>query len=138
MMVMGLRGLHGLRGLGDACDDCLDACPDLNTGDINADEACQNACAASGGACAPAPGNSGSSSSSSSSGSSSGTPWYQSVITGITQGAAAGIFNNGMNCTSPQNMALPQCQTQPWYTTPFGMIMIIGVLGGGIYLLTKK
>jgi len=145
MMVMGMS-LNGLGYTEGVDDPCTTATQNCENGCASDDDACFSNCsttAQNSSGCQSyinSLASSGSSSSGGSSGSSgsSGTSWWGTALTSITQGATAGIFNNGVNCTLPQNAALPQCQTQPWYTTPFGIIAIVGLLGGGIYLLTKK
>lgn len=61
------------------------------------------------------------------------TPWWQSLVTGITQGAAAGVSQ-----PKPPTMPTPMpVAPTPWYTTPMGMA---GIIGGALvlFLVMKK
>jgi hypothetical protein len=59
------------------------------------------------------------------------TPWWQSLVSGIAQGATHEIFGGDKPATQP-TLPLPIRPAAPWYTTPIG---IGGLAVGGLVLI---
>ncbi len=135
MMFMGLSGF----GFGDASAECVNSCGNFFDANSPAYTGCLSDCAAAGAGTnswldTPVPTDTGGSSSTSSGSSNGGggTAWYDNVITAFTKGVTQGVITPG---GAPKPSLTPQT---PWYMTPFGIIGIVAVIGGGIFLLTKK
>jgi hypothetical protein len=65
------------------------------------------------------------------------TPWWQSLVTGFTQGAVTGLVQKPPVPGMPLPGQFPMPAPQPWYTTSTGMIGIgIGVIA--LFFLMKK
>ncbi|MGH7175764.1 MAG: hypothetical protein ACREJC_00160 [Tepidisphaeraceae bacterium] len=69
---------------------------------------------------------------------SSGVPWWQSIITGITQGTVRGLTDDGQPAAGAGTLpTMPMPQAQPWYTTTVGMVGI-GVGALALFMLLRK
>lgn len=65
---------------------------------------------------------------------SSSDPWWATLTKALSSGAAAGVTSSLVN--QPKAPVAPP--PTPWYLTPFGILAILGVVGGGAYFLAKK
>ena len=68
----------------------------------------------------------------------SATPWWGTLVTGLTQGVVQGIVGgpDGSGTPTP-TPPMPPPKPAPWYTTPTGMIGI-GIGAVALFFLLKK